>query len=150
MATRGPADAAGATATPGGGDATAPPSGTAVRLVRAGVGRRRIRWNAVAGTVVLVYLLVYAALLTQIADRNRFNRWVGALGSLGARLVLCVVVLAVLFHTLDGLRCLLRDVVPSLVDRDVQLRAAVLFLTWALALPCFAVLVWPWIAETTR
>jgi succinate dehydrogenase/fumarate reductase cytochrome b subunit len=99
---------------------------------------------------VLVYLLVYSLALSQIANRDTFNRWGQAMGSLGARLVLCVVVLAALFHTFDGLRRLLPDVVPSLVGRDRQLRAAVLFATWALALPAFAALVWPWVAETTR
>ncbi len=45
---------------------------------------------------------------------------------------------------------MLPDVVPSLVDQDRRLRAAALFVTWALALPCFAVIVWPWVSETTR
>jgi succinate dehydrogenase/fumarate reductase cytochrome b subunit len=111
---------------------------------------RRVRWGAVAGTVVLAYVLVFSVVLSQVSSRDRFNRWGAAMGSLGARLVLCVVVLATLFHTFDGLRRMLPDVVPALVDQDRRLRAAALFATWALALPCFAVLVWPWVSETTR
>ncbi len=103
-----------------------------------------------SGTVILVYLVVYSLALSQIANRDTFNRWGAALGSLGARLGLCVVVLATLFHTFDGLRRLLADLVPSWATRDRQLRAGVLFATWALALPAFAMIVWPWIAETTR
>jgi len=112
--------------------------------------RRRVRWGAVAGTVVLVYVLAYSVALSRISDRNLFNRWGAAMGSLGARLVICVVVLATLFHTFDGLARLLAEVAPSLAGRDRQLRAAALFATWALALPSFAVIVWPWVAETTR
>ena len=124
-------------------------STTAVDLVAARV--RRVRWGAVSGTVVLVYVLVVCAALPRIADRDRFNRWGAAMGSLGARLVLCVVVLATLFHTLDGLRRTAGRGVPAPVDQDTPaLRAAVLFVTWAMALPCFAVIVWPWVSETTR
>ena len=102
------------------------------------------------GALLLVYVVVWAAALTQIGDRNRFNRWGSAMGSIGARLVICVVVLATLFHTLDGLRRLLAEVSPAAVADDARARAAVLFLTWAIALPCFAVIVWPWISETLR
>ncbi len=109
---------------------------------------RSSRWGAISGIVVFVYVLVLAGAMTQINDRNRFNRWGAAMGSIGARVVLAVVVAAALFHALDGLRRLLHDAVPSLVARDAQMRAGVLFLTWALALPAAAVIVWPWIAET--
>jgi succinate dehydrogenase/fumarate reductase cytochrome b subunit len=124
--------------------------GPQARPVPPGARVRRVRWGAVAGAVVLVYVLVYAAALSQLASRDRFNRWGAAMGSLGARLVLCGVVLATLFHTFDGLRRMLPDVVPSLVDQDRRLRAAALFATWALALPSFAMIVWPWVSETTR
>ncbi len=113
-------------------------------------GRRRVRWGAVAGAVVLAYVVAYCLVISQIASRDRFNRWGAAMGSLGARIGLCVVVLATLFHTFDGLRRMLPEVAPSLASRDRQLRAAALFATWSLALPCFAVLIWPWVAETTR
>jgi len=132
---------AGAATAPG---ATSAAPGPARRRVR------RVRWGAVAGTVVLVYVLAYSVALSRISDRNSFNRWGADMGSLGARLVICVVVLAALFHTFDGLRRMLGEVAPALVGRDRQLRAAALFATWALALPCFAVILWPWVAETTR
>ena len=111
---------------------------------------RRARWGAVSGTIVLVYVVVWCVGLSRIADRSTFNRWGDAFGSLGARLVICGIVLATLFHTFDGLRRLLAEAVPGTRAREVQLRAWVLFATWAVALPCFAAIVWPWIAETTR
>ncbi len=130
---------------------TAPrPSGPRVRVASVGGRVRRVRWGAVSGTVVLVYVLAYCLVLGQVSSRDRFNRWGAAMGSLGARLVLCLVVLATLFHTFDGLRRMLPDVAPSLAGQDRRLRAAALFATWALALPAFAVIVWPWVSETTR
>ncbi len=112
--------------------------------------RTRIRWAAVSGVVVLVYVVVWSVGLSRIAQRDTFNRWGAALGSLGARVVICGVVLATLFHTFDGLRRLLAESFPATVEHDTQLRAAALFATWAVALPCFAAIVWPWVAETMR
>jgi succinate dehydrogenase/fumarate reductase cytochrome b subunit len=105
---------------------------------------RRVPWGAVAGTVVLAYVVVEAVALLSVDDRNRFNRWGAAMGSIGARLVLSGVLLAALFHTLDGLRRLVVGVAPSVERRDDQLRLAVVFLTWALAVPAAAVVIWPW------
>ena len=109
-----------------------------------------MRWSAVAGTVVLVYTLLYSMALLEVGDRNRFNDWGRALGSLGARLVLSGVLLAALFHTFDGLRRMAIDLRPALAEQDPRWRATVLFFTWALALPAAAVIVWPWLSATTR
>jgi seryl-tRNA synthetase len=110
----------------------------------------RSRWGAIAGLVVLAYVVVWAAVISQIANRNRFNRWGAAFGSLGARVVMCVVVLAALFHTFDGLRRSVLVVAPTTRSHDVVLRAGVRFATWVLALPCAAAIIWPWVAETRR
>ena len=97
-----------------------------------------------AGSVLLVYVVVEAIALLSINDRNRFNRWGEALGSIGARIVVSVVILAALFHTLDGLRRLLVGTVPAASRHDDGLSTAVVFSTWALAVPAAAVVVWPW------
>ena len=111
---------------------------------------RRVPWGAVSGTVVLAYVVVWAVALSRIAQRATFNRWGDAMGSLGARVVVCGVVLATLFHSLDGLRRLLAEAVPRTREHDLRWRAGVLFVTWAVAVPCFAMILWPWVAETTR
>lgn len=115
-----------------------------------GPAARSGRWASVSGLVILVYVVVLAGALSQIASRDRFNRWGAAMGSLGARLAICLLVWATLFHTLDGLRRIVAEVAPSTAAHDLRLQAAALFITWAVAIPCFAVIVWPWIAETTR
>jgi succinate dehydrogenase hydrophobic anchor subunit len=114
------------------------------------LARRRVRWGAVAGVVVLAYVVVLSVVLVGIGDRNRFNRWSEVMHSIGARLVLCVVVLAALFHTFDGLRRLVVEVAPSTGRHEVRMRAGVLFLTWALAVPAGVMIVGPWVSETFR
>ena len=103
-----------------------------------------MRWGAVTGSVVLAYVVVEAVALLSIDDRNRFNRWGAAMGSIGARLVLSAVILAAVFHTLDGLRRLVVGSAPVAGRHDDQLRVGVVFLTWALAVPAAAVVIWPW------
>ena len=114
------------------------------------VVRRRVRWGAVAGVVVFAYVVVLSVALVGIGDRNRFNDWSAVMHSLGARLVLCVVVLAALFHTFDGLRRLLVEVAPATARHEARMRAGVLFLTWALAIPAGVLIVGPWVSETFR
>ena len=103
-----------------------------------------MRWGAVTGSVVLVYVVVEAVALLSIDDRNRFNRWGAAMGSIGARLVLSAVILAAVFHTLDGLRRLVVGPTPGTGRHDDHLRLGVVFFTWALAVPAAAVVIWPW------
>jgi succinate dehydrogenase/fumarate reductase cytochrome b subunit len=100
--------------------------------------------------VVLAYVVALSVALVGLDDRNRFNRWSEVLDSLGARLALCLVVLAALFHTLDGVRRLLVEVAPSTARHETGLRAGVLFLTWALVIPAGVLIVGPWVTETFR
>jgi succinate dehydrogenase/fumarate reductase cytochrome b subunit len=111
---------------------------------------RRVQWGAVAGSVVLAYTVLYSLAMLDIGDRNRFNGWGRAMGSLGARLVLSGVVLAALFHTFDGLRRMAIDLRPELAEQNARWRATVLFFTWALAIPAATVIVWPWVSASTR
>jgi succinate dehydrogenase/fumarate reductase cytochrome b subunit len=92
----------------------------------------------------LVYVVVEAIALLSINDRNQFNRWGAGMGSIGARLVLSAVILAAVFHTLDGLRRLAVGMAAVAGRHDDQLRIGVVFLTWALAVPAAAVVIWPW------
>jgi succinate dehydrogenase/fumarate reductase cytochrome b subunit len=104
----------------------------------------------VAGTVLLAYTVAYALLITRIDDRSWFDDRAGAMGSLGARVVLSGVVLAGLFHLFDGLRRMAIDLRPALSRHQPALRAAVLFATWACAIPAAAVIIWPWLSDAWR
>jgi hypothetical protein len=110
--------------------------------------RRRVRWGAVAGTVVFLYVVGLSVALVGLDDRNRFNRWAGWLHSLGGRIVISLVVLAAAFDTFDGLRRLVIGLVPAWGRLDARLRAVVLFLTWALVIPAAVVIIGPWVSET--
>ena len=111
---------------------------------------RRVRWAAVAGAVLLVYVVLWAVALAVLPDRSRFTQLGGLMGSLGGRLALAVVVLAALFHAFDGIRRMLIETWPTLASRDPQWRGLVQFATWALFVPAATVLIWPWISETFR
>lgn len=106
--------------------------------------RRRLRWGAVAGVVVFAYLVWLAVdLVVAAVDRRAFTTIHEAYGSLAVRVVVGAVLVAVVFHTLDGLRRLLEEVRPGLVRRDERLRAVVAFATAVLSVPGVVVVVWP-------
>ena len=103
-----------------------------------------------SGIVVLAYTVAYALFITRLSDRAWFDDRAGAMGSLAGRAALSGVMLAALFHALDGLRRMITGLRPALVRHEQTLRAVVLFATWACAIPAAAVLVWPWTSDTWR
>lgn len=106
--------------------------------------RRRVRWGALAGVVVFGYLVWVAIdLVVAAVDRRAFTTIHEAYGSLLARLVVAAVLVAVVFHSLDGLRRLLEEVRPRLVRHDGRLRAVIAFATAALSVPGVLVVLWP-------
>lgn len=108
--------------------------------------RRRVRWGAVTGLVLFVYAVVCSgALALLLVGRSPYNRVSALGGSLVLRLGGCVVVVAALFHALDGVRQIVLTAWPAAVRRDPWLRAVVGFLTFALGLPASLVIVWPFV-----
>lgn len=113
--------------------------------------RRRVRWGAVAGLVLFAYA-AWAAVDLVLAGvaRSAFNRLHELYASFLGRTVIAVVVVAALFHLLDGLRRLAEEARPAWARRDPALRTAVAFATAALGVPAVAVVLWPtvqgWVA----
>jgi succinate dehydrogenase cytochrome b556 subunit len=106
--------------------------------------RRRLRWGAVAGVVVFGYLVLVAVdLVLAGISRRAFTSLHEAYGSLGGRVVIGIVLVAVVFHAFDGLRRLLEELRPSLVPRDERLRAGVAFATAAVSVPGVVAVLWP-------
>lgn len=106
--------------------------------------RRRLRWGALAGVVVLGYLVWVAIdLVVAAVNRRAFTTIHEAYGSLPARLVVGAVLVAVVFHTLDGLRRLVEELRPELARRDQRFRAVVAFATAAVSVPGVVVVLWP-------
>jgi succinate dehydrogenase/fumarate reductase cytochrome b subunit len=65
------------------------------------------------------------------------------------RAVLAAVLLAAVYHLLDGVRLLVAGAVPALADaaRGLTARGAVVFATWMVVLPGWAILFRPWIED---
>ncbi|MEZ5145364.1 MAG: hypothetical protein R2726_23065 [Acidimicrobiales bacterium] len=108
------------------------------------LARRRLRWGPVAGLVVFAYA-IWAAIDLVVAgvSRGAFTRLHSLYDSVGVRLVLSVVVVAALFHSLDGLRRMLEELRPGVAAHERVGRAAVAFVTAALAMPAVALVLWP-------
>lgn len=123
---------------PGGdGTATADPGA-------ADPGRRRVDWRAVTGVVAFAYA-IWASVDVLVLSRSgpRFSELHQRYGNLGVRLVFAAVVVALLFHGLDGVRVALGDLVPATRRADRWSRAAVRFLVPAVGIPAALVVVWP-------
>lgn len=104
----------------------------------------RSRVAVAAGVVSLAYVIWYiAGLILLEANPSAYTRANQAYGSLGARFVLGLVLIALLFHLFDGLRTVGEQLIPRLTRHDLGLRAAVRFCTFALWIPGALVLVWP-------
>ena len=102
------------------------------------------RWAAVGGVLTLAYLLWYLGDLVLLDRSPRAYVTMHELyGTLFMRIVFAVVFLGLVFHGLDGVRTTIVDLVPRLGRREVVLRTAVRFLTFAVWVPGAFVLVWP-------
>lgn len=109
--------------------------------------RRRVRWDAVCGLITFVYLALWGLSLSLLPfARGTFNHVHRLAGNIAGRLVLCVVVLAVVFHAFDGLRRAVTDLFPATAAHDRVLRTIAVFLTWAVAVPSCAVVLWPFLS----
>lgn len=108
------------------------------------------RWSTVAGLVLAIYLVAWMVRLVLVDQSpglyDRTEEWVDLLG---VRVALAVVVLAAVYHSLEGLRRLavgLRPGAPGAAASGLA-RGAVVFLTWATVIPLWTVLLQPWIED---
>lgn len=106
--------------------------------------RRRSRLGTTCGLVSFIYVLWYVGDLTVLnTSANRYNSTHRFYGNLGVRVVWSLVLLALVFHALNGLRLTLTDLAPRTARRDPLLRAIVAFLTFAIATPGAFLVLWP-------
>ena len=120
------------------GDGDPPPT-----LAAGGASGTR-RLAVVGGVVSLAYVAWIVIDLAVLAvSGTAYLTLHEALGSLGARLVLCLAWLAILYHALDGLRVVLTDFVPRLEARERLARGAVAFVLLTAWIPTSLVLLWP-------
>lgn len=105
-------------------------------------GTRRLA--VVAGAVSVAYIAWIVVDLAVLAvSGTAYLSLHEALGSLGARVVLCLAWLAILYHGLDGLRVVLAEFVPRLGAHERFARGVVAFVLLAAWIPTSLVIVWP-------
>ena len=109
-----------------------------------GASLRSGRWGRVAALVSLLYVAWYVVGLVVMqrspATYNALNRFIGGVGM---RVLLCGVLLAVLYHLLDGVRVTALDAIPRLAPHEVLLRTVVRFLLLAAWIPASVAVLWP-------
>lgn len=97
------------------------------------------RLGRIAGVVTFAWVLVWGAAIAVLGfDRRSYSTLVRGSGNIVVRLVLGVLIFAAVLHAVDGIARLLHT------DPE-RSRAAAWFLTVAIAFPCLAVLVWPFV-----
>jgi succinate dehydrogenase/fumarate reductase cytochrome b subunit len=105
---------------------------------------RRSPWSTVAAALSLVYIVWYAVDLTVLnLNAGVFNAVHRQSGGFVPRVVFAVLVVGVLYHALDGLRCVICDFAPSLRRHGAVFEAAARFVTLAVGIPAGLVVVWP-------
>lgn len=105
--------------------------------------RRPVPWGPMCGAVTLIYVVAVAAdRMLLAADGVTYNDVHRHLDGPLPRVLLAVVLVACLFHTLDGVRRLLA---PAAASDGTAARAAVAFATGAIGIPVAVVVLWPWL-----
>jgi succinate dehydrogenase hydrophobic anchor subunit len=102
------------------------------------------RAGRLAGIAAFAYVCWYIAGLVVLdvspSAYNALNRFYG---SLGFRVVLAGVLLALVFHLIDGLRVTVEDLIPGWDRHDLLLRTITGFLVPVVWIPAALVVVWP-------
>ncbi len=92
----------------------------------------------------MLYVAWYViGLVVLEVDPSTYNAMNRLYGTLGARLVLCAVLLALLYHLLDGVRIFAQDARPRLLAHELLLRAVVRFVLLAVWVPAAVGMLWP-------
>lgn len=114
------------------------------RTLAAGGASGTRRLAMVAGVVSLAYIAWIVIDLAVLAvSGTAYLSLHEALGSLGARLVLCLAWLAILYHGLDGLRVVVTEFAPRLQAHERFARGVVAFVLLATWIPTSLVVIWP-------
>jgi succinate dehydrogenase / fumarate reductase cytochrome b subunit len=122
-----------------------------VRAANSTVYRGRSgQWSFVAhrasGFLVFIFLLLHIIDVSLINASNELYDEVHELyGNVLLRVFECGLLMALLFHSLNGLRIVIVDFFPGAVRNEKALTAGVVTLTLAAGIPGCLVILWPFI-----
>jgi succinate dehydrogenase cytochrome b subunit len=108
------------------------------------------QWAFVAhrttGFLVFMFLLLHIVDVSLVnADLDLYDEVHALYGNILLRLFECGLLLALLFHSLNGLRIVIVDFFPRAVANEKLLTAGVVTITLAAGIPGCVVILWPFI-----
>ena len=102
--------------------------------------------HRVTGFLVFMFLMLHIVDVSLVnIDPELYNDVHALYGNVLLRLFECGLLLALLYHSFNGLRIIAVDFFPGAIKHEKQLTGAVVFFTLALGIPGSVVILWPWI-----
>ena len=129
------------------------PTETSVRPDRIVYKGKSGQWafvfHRISGFLVFFFLLLHIVDVSLINfDAETYDEVHELYGNVLLRIFEVGLLLALLFHSLNGIRIVLIDFFPGMVRNERKLYAVVLFLTLAVGIPCGYVILKPFIDGT--
>jgi succinate dehydrogenase / fumarate reductase cytochrome b subunit len=102
--------------------------------------------HRVSGFLVFMFLLLHIVDVSLVnADHDLYNEVHALYGNILLRIFECGLLLALLFHSLNGLRIVIVDFFPRAVRNEKLLTYGVVTLTLVAGIPGCLVILWPFI-----
>ena len=105
--------------------------------------------HRVTGFLVFMFLLLHIVDVSLVnIDPHLYDRVHALYGNILLRIFECGLLLALLYHSLNGIRIVLVDFFPGAIRNERPLTGVVTFLTLAAGIPGSLVILWPFIDGT--
>ena len=102
--------------------------------------------HRVTGFLVFMFLLLHIIDVSLVnIDADLYNTVHELYGNVLLRLFECGLLLALLYHSMNGLRIVLVDFFPGVIRKEKMLTGLVVFITLAAGIPGSIVILWPFI-----
>ncbi len=102
--------------------------------------------HRVTGFLVFMFLLLHIVDVSLVnIDADLYNTVHELYGNILLRLFECGLLLALLYHSMNGLRIVMVDFFPGVIRREKMLTGLVVFITLAAGIPGSLVILWPFI-----
>ena len=105
--------------------------------------------HRVTGFLVFMFLMLHIVDVSLInIDTDLYDEVHDLYGNVLLRIFECGLLLALLYHSLNGIRIVLVDFFPGAIKNEKALTGVVTFLTLAVGIPGSLVILWPFIDGT--
>jgi len=101
--------------------------------------------HRVTGFLVFMFLMLHVVDVSLVQNKHLYNEVHAVYGNVLLRVFESGLLLALIFHALNGLRIVLIDFFPEAIRYDKGMFGAVLFVTFAAGVPGSLVILWPFI-----